>query len=157
MNIFYLHSDVTVAAKMHCDKHVVKMILETAQMLTSVQHRYGNTNMTYKPTHVNHPSTRWAGDNKTHYQWLWRLGMELCAEYTRRYGKVHKTQAFLEGELKQPPEGMPTIKWSQPPQCMPDEYKVEGDSITAYRNYYVGAKSYMARWKNSQRPEWMPA
>jgi len=156
MNIFYLDRNTEIAAKYHCDKHVVKMILETAQILTSVQHRYGNTNTTYRPTHVKHPSTVWAGDNDHHYIWLWKLGMELCKEYTKRYGKTHKTQSILEGELRHAPKEMPRLGWWNPPQCMPDEYKVE-DTVEAYRNYYRGAKAYMAKWKNTQQPEWMVA
>jgi hypothetical protein len=80
LNIFYLDNDPEIAAKYHCDKHVVKMILETAQVLTAVKHRYGETDTTYKCTHKNHPSTKWAGDRTLHYVWLWKLGIELCRE-----------------------------------------------------------------------------
>lgn len=154
MNIFYLSNNPADAAKQHCDKHVVKMILETAQILTSVQHRYGNLETTYKSTHKNHPSTLWAGDSTFHYMWLWKLGIELCIEYTLRYGKVHKTQALLENELCAPPGTMPSNGWVPPPKCMPDEYKVE-DTVESYRNYYRGAKAYMAVWKYSDKPTFM--
>jgi hypothetical protein len=154
MNIFYLSDNPVEAAKLHCDKHVVKMILETAQILTSVHHRHGNINTTYKCTHKNHPSTLWAGDSVLHYRWLQRLGIELCIEYTLRYGRVHKTQALLEGELAEPPATMPDNGWVPPPACMPDEYKVE-DTIESYKNYYRGAKAHMAVWKYSVKPEFM--
>ena len=154
MNIFFVAADPYVAAGMMCDKHVVKMILETAQMLTSVYHRYGITDTTYKPTHVNHPSTVWAGDSASNYNWLVAHGNGLCSEYTRRYGKVHKTQAVLDA-LSNPPNGIPEIGITPMPQCMPDEYKVVGDTIAAYRKYYRGAKAYMAKWKTGNMPEWM--
>ena len=38
MNIFVLDKDPHIAAQMHCDRHVPKMIVESAQML-STAHR----------------------------------------------------------------------------------------------------------------------
>jgi len=155
MNIFYLDSDVTACAYYHNDKHVVKMILETCQILAAVHHRYGNHNVTYKETHKNHPSTRWAGDSNTQYYWLHALGMALCKEYTSRYGKVHKCQQYLEGELFKLPDGLPLNDvWTPPPQCMNDEYK-DPDTIKAYQNYYRGAKAYMSKWKHGDVPPFM--
>ncbi len=153
MNIFYLHRDPMMAAKYHCDRHVVKMILETAQILSAVHYRYGLT-APYRETHKNHPSTRWAGDTWHNYVWLWSLGMELCFEYTRRYKRRHKCQDLLENELKFAPKGIPTGVFSDPPQCMPDECKKE-DTVEGYRNYYRMKKKEMAVWKYSEKPEWM--
>lgn len=154
MNIFYLHHSPIQAAKAHCDKHVVKMILESAQILSCVHHRYGSVVPgMYKATHANHPSTRWAGDSETHYYWLYEMAMALCREYTARYGKVHKTQAVLEA-LINCPDGMSTLPMVQPPQCMPPDCQVPGNTVKAYQNYYNKHKSYMAKWNYSQAPEW---
>lgn len=135
MNIFYLHPDPVVCAELHCDKHVVKMILESAQILCAVHHRHGSwSDNMYAPTHVKHPSTLWAGDSASNYAWLWHLAMALCAEYTKRYGKVHKTQALLT-QLEQAPLMLADLGISEPPQCMPDECKAD-TALDAYRIYY---------------------
>lgn len=156
MNIFYLSDDPVEAAQMHCDKHVCKMIIETAQMMSTIHHRYGRDNPPYKPTHAKHPSTVWAGDNTRHYDWMRALGLELCREYTKRYGKVHKTEAIIKC-LWKAPQGMPTLVWQDPPQCMDIEYKVEGDTIAAYRNYYIRAKARFAKWAHmTKAPAWWP-
>lgn len=154
VNIFYLDSDLRTAASYHCDKHVVKMILETTQVLSAVYHRYG-ADAPYKETHKNHPSTKWAGDSSANYVWLHLLGIALCREYTKRYGKIHKCEQYLNNELRDPPPGIPHVEFCAPPQCMPDEYKVEGDTVAAYRNYYRGAKSSIAKWKYSDAPQFM--
>jgi hypothetical protein len=155
MNIFFLDADPVKAAEMHCDKHVCKMIIETAQMMSSVQARYGLENPPYKPTHQKHPSTLWSGDNTLHYAWLRALGLSLCREYTKRYNKIHKTEAIIKGLWSAPP-GMPTGEWSNPPQCMPDECKMD-DTVGAYRNYYVIAKAKFAKWAHATKaPQWWP-
>lgn len=155
MNIFFLDRDPKEAAKFHCDRHVVKMILETAQILSAVHDRYGtHKEGMYKPTHKNHPSTLWAGDSEANYYWLLLLGYALCGEYTRRYGKVHKTEAILLDKLYAPPKNIPKKPFVDPPQCMPDECKAE-DTIEAYQNYYRMKKAYMAKWKNTDNPKFM--
>ena len=96
MNIFVLDECPIISAQMQCDKHVVKMPLETAQMLCSVWHRYGlGDKVPYREAHKNHPCTLWAGDSAENYEWLWHHGMELCFEYTRRYNKIHKCQQVI--------------------------------------------------------------
>ena len=100
MNIFYLDRDPVVAAKMHCDKHVVKMILESAQML-STAHRvldgdeYADERGLYKMAHKNHPSTIWVRTSTDNYMWLNRLFGALCKEYTYRYNKQHSSQKHI--------------------------------------------------------------
>ena len=97
MNIFRVDEDPVKSAQMLCDKHIVKMPLETAQMLCSVFYRYdfGHIVM-YKEAYKNHPCTRWAGDSKENYRWLVKHGLELCREYTRRYDKIHKCQDVMK-------------------------------------------------------------
>ena len=121
MNIFYLHKDPDICATYHCDKHVLKMIIEYAQLL-STAHRlldgvesrgssksgktqvrvwtldYKRDTLIYKASHVNHPSNIWVRSSSEHYMWLWKLWHYLCVEYTNRYGKVHLTWKKLRGE-----------------------------------------------------------
>ena len=154
MNIFYLDADPRVAARMMCDKHVVKMILESAQLLSTAHHELGtaNENM-YKPTHKNHPSAVWARASYENYVWLAEHALALCDEYNIRYGKVHKTEHMLVNDLFDPPDNIPRLGFTEPPKCMPDEFKVK-DVVESYRRYYVGAKARFAKWKLGNEPVW---
>ena len=156
MNIFYLDRDPVKCAMMHCDKHVVKMILEYAQLLSTAHHEIdGDPSIDcYKATHKNHPSAVWARENRSNYQWLWQLLNNLLVEYTFRYGKIHKTErSGIFENLRQLPHELRGGKFTDPPQCMPD-YCKDDDAVIAYRNYYIREKSYMARWKNTDSPPW---
>jgi len=162
MNIFYLDRDPEIAAQMMCDKHVVKMILESAQML-STAHRvldgddYANKKGLYKSTHKNHPCTIWTRFSGMNYLWLYEHMRALMDEYTYRYDKHHKTER-LNGPLFEPPNN---ITWknrggtsfTDPPQCMPEECK-EDDTVSAYQTYYILEKSGFAAWKRRGEPLW---
>lgn len=150
MNIFYLHQEPVVAANYLHDKHVVKMILESAQILCTVYARYGQS-APYKPTHQNHPSVVWAGDTVQQYQWLFRHAWELCNVYRRTYGRTHACEAVLRG-LERPPAGLHRAGWVQPPQCMPEEFHTPGDSVAAYRKYYLARKVVQSRWTRRDVP-----
>lgn len=148
MNIFYLHRDPVKAAQIQYDKHVVKMILESAQMLCTAHHVYGNPDdVPYKQAHLNHPSTIWARRSRTTYMWLYDHMIALGKEYTKRYGKEHLTIIKCRDFLSTPPVHIQGDEWVEPPQCMPDQYKVPGCSITAYWNYYEGEKYSVASKK----------
>jgi hypothetical protein len=150
MNIFYLDTCPIRAAQQQCDKHVVKMILESAQMLSTAHHEFGSDRAVYKSTHKNHPSTVWARECTANYRWLYAHMMALGDEYTRRYGKTHLTIEKCKEALSAPPEGMPwNIDHTPPPQCMPDEYK-RYDAVEAYRLYYISkADTIDMRWTNA--------
>ena len=154
MNIFYLHQSPYIAAKVQYNKHVVKMILESAQMLCTAHHVYGNEeqklNEPYKQAHLNHPSTIWTRQCRANYRWLYLHMLALGYEYTKRYGKTHASIIKCEKFLNVPPVHIPDGDFCEPPQAMPDEYKVEGDSITAYWNYYEGEK-YKIKGKNEKK------
>ena len=154
MNIFFLDEDPTMSAQYHVDKHVVKMILETAQLLCGVHHATApdNTYVPYKLSHKNHPCSIWARTSLSNYLYLCELGLELCKEYTYRYGKRHKSQDVIEWCLINKPN-VPDVEFTEPAKAMPDEYKV-GDVVQSYRNYYMGAKSGFATWKNREKPFW---
>lgn len=153
MNIFLLDWDVQKCAKYHCDKHVVKMILETAQLLCSAHHvTDSKLEIPYKLAHKNHPCSIWVRESLSNYFYLCELGLELCKEYTYRYGKRHKSQDVIEwcvtNLVKICDKGI-----TEPPKAMPDEYKTK-DVIQSYRNYYIGAKKEFAYWKKRDIPTW---
>lgn len=158
MNIFYLSNDVDECAKFHVNKHVVKMILESAQLLSNAHHMLDGDQVIkpiYKLTHKNHPSAIWVRTSKAHYVWLWELLRSLCKEYTFRYGKVHKVEREdLLTILKEPPGNIPDVGWlTDPTPAMPDQYKVD-TAVQSYRNYYMGDKRGFAVWKNRPQPTW---
>ena len=159
MNIFYLNGDPKIAAIEHNDKHCVKMISEYAQML-SIAHREidgderADKLSMYKRIHTNHPCTVWTRANDKHYNWLYQLFIALSDEYSYRYEKKHTTDSLLRGALANPPFNIPkNLKFNEPPQCMPDKYKCN-DTITAYRNFYMGDKSHFCKWKKREIPVW---
>ena len=144
MNIFYLHRDPKKAARYQYNKHVVKMILESAQMLCTAHHHYDeDTDVPYKKAHYNHPSTKWVRQSDEHYDWLYNHMLELGNEYTKRYGKEHLSITKCKWILWERPYGIPSIGFTQPPQAMPDEYK-DPCSVQAYWNYYIGDKFNIA-------------
>jgi hypothetical protein len=159
MNIFYLHPDPLTAAQMHCDKHCVKMILETAQMLCTAHRALdgddsADYNGMYKTAHLNHPSTRWVRDSWDQYEWTYKLFEALCDEYSKRYNKIHQSDKKLRHILDTVPYFIKPNGFREPPQCMPDQYKVPDDSVQAYRNYYIGEKASFAKWQYSEIPNW---
>lgn len=151
--------DVEKNAQYHCDKHVVKMILETAQLLCGVHHMtahdtdQGTLQIPYKLSHKNHPCAIWARESLTNYLYLGELGLELCREYTHRYGKKHKSQEIIEWCLLNKPQ-IQDVGFTTPPKAMPEEYKTE-DVIESYRKYYLGAKKTFLSWKEREVPEWV--
>lgn len=155
MNIFYVDTDPRIAARSLCDKHVVKMILESAQMLCTAHHVSGGvyvSNMPYKATHKNHPSNIWVRKSFNHYIWLYDHFNWLCEEYTYRYGKTHKTEEYAWLLIRTPL--LPMCDFFDPPQCMPDEYKLP-DTVDAYRNYYKHGKSHLLKYTKREMPEWL--
>ena len=153
MNIFILDRDPSLAAEYHCDKHVVKMIVESAQIMsTALQQLYGIDERLYKPTHVKHPCVIWAMESQQNIVWLWRLSFWLCMEYTRRYEKNHKSRGVLEviaprlTEL--PNNGLTPFPQVVPPDC------VSYDSVEAYRKYYAEYKFEFATWTKRKVPDW---
>ncbi len=150
MNIFVLHREPEIAASMACDRHVVKMILETAQMMCTVVVAHGH-DAPYRATHAKHPCTIWAGESMANWNWLIDYGMALCEEYTKRYGKTHKSQAVIEYCAKRHIE-LPKIPQTPFAQAMPPQYRNEC-VVTAYRDYYHGEKAGFATWK-TKTPSW---
>ena len=154
MNIFYLDSDPVLCASMHCDKHVVKMMCEYAQLM-STAHRIldGDSDVLYKASHVNHPSNLWVRSSIHHYIWLYRMWAALSDEYTKRYNKVHASWDKLGTILAAAPKAIPKRGWIEPPECMPGEVKLN-NVRESYRNYYRIEKRKFAKWAYSAVPDW---
>ena len=177
MNIFYLSKDPVQAAEWMVDRHVVKMILESAQLL-STAHRILDGRETvgksasgrnvkrwilsdarepvlYDATHINHPSAIWARQSVENYNWLSDHFYALMNEYTHRYNKQHKCYGELSYMLSSPPHNLKEYDMTAMPSAMADEYKISDDPIVNYRNYYKIGKARMHKWKNRQPPEWI--
>ena len=152
MNIFIIDWDQVTCAQWHNDKHVVKMPLETCQMLSSVHHRYQG-DAPYKPFSPKHGCTLWAGQTVENYRWLWKLGVCLCKEYTYRFDKYHDCGRIL-AMLRCPPVGLTARGFTKPYQAMPDEYKTS-DTITAYQDYYIYEKARFSVWRKRPTPPFM--
>lgn len=176
MNIFYLSDSTKTCAEYHVDRHVVKMCIEYAQLLSTAHRVLDGTeyfdktvngrkiirwilpdereSLLMKSTHQRHPSALWCRESKRNYQWLYNLWKDLLSEYTYRYGKVHAC-ARLSEILASPPKNISEDKFTEPTPAMPDNYKVLNDSVQSYRNYYLGDKTRMFSWKNRNIPFWI--
>jgi hypothetical protein len=162
-------------ARWHCDKHVVKMILETTQLLYTA-HWYvaisKGTLPTFKtaPTHsreprmhgylpVNnpsHPSALWARQSAEHYEWLSIFGLALCNEYRHRFSnKKHSCENHLRWLYQNLPPGLERNGFRDPPLAMPDEYKVSKNAVVSYRTYYKKGKTAILKYSGRHRPHWL--
>ena len=179
MNIFILDNDPVTAAQMQCDKHVPKMIVESAQMLSTVHRMLDGTmerrlsksgkvrvqywkldddreDVLYKACHFNHPSTIWTRESIYNYKWHYEHFCALCDEYTHRYGKTHMTDSKLRKELYYIPNNMPKTKMTQfklamksNPECMLE------CPIESYRAFYQTKQHrFNMVWSKRKVPEW---
>jgi hypothetical protein len=152
MNVFILDKDLATSVEYHCDKHVIKMILEAAQIASTVHWETGGEGP-YKSTHVNHPLVRWACSSLAAYRYVVKYGLQLCKEYTYRYGKIHKTQEKLEW-LKTNEPDVPKVG-TKFQIIVADDCKVKGDEVTSYRKYYIKYKFHILSWKKRPEPPWL--
>jgi len=158
------------------DKHVVKMILETAQLLSTAHRLLDGTEsidtssgrkkrvytlpderdaVLYSATHANHPSAVWARQSVENYNWLVDHLFALSDEYTYRYGKTHLTITKLGVAIAAPPLNLKEWDMTPMPSCMDEQYKIGEDPIANYRNYYKYGKASMHSWKKREVPEWI--
>jgi len=183
VNIFYLDNNPKVCAEMHCDKHVVKMIIEYAQLMSTahrvldgyeeIEKRYVQGSLParwrnvrvwrhpesymdkglMKASHINHPSNIWLRKSKENYTWLLKMWLHLLAEYTHRYGKQHACEKYIDF-LYTAPKNIPIAPFAQPTPAMPDECKILGDSLASYHKYYIDKKVSFAKWTKRETPIW---
>ncbi len=170
MNIFYLDKDPEKSAEIMSNKHVIKMILESAQLLC-ITHRVLDgkqgyqlsksgrlrkywfhldrikENNLYKATHINHPCSKWVRESSENYKWMYEHFLALCYEYQERYHKTHASYIKLNSIVKDLPKNIPIKEFTEPPQAMPDKYR-SSSSITAYHNYYRSEKLFTEEDRN---------
>ena len=181
MNIFALDLDPVTAARYHVSRHVVKMIVEVSQLLSTAHRILDGTSeqrltktgrrstawrlgdaresILYKATHINHPSAIWCRETSGNYIWLQSLLVALCKEYTYRYGKIHKCETDgLVKALEQVPSNIPKGDMTPVRLAMPDEYKTS-DFVESYRNYYRSGKTHLHNWSGRvngrDQPAWI--
>ena len=159
MNIFILDEDPVKAAQMHCNKHVIKMILESAQMLSAAHHIAGEgdyKDQLYKMTHRNHPCTEWAYVASGNYIWLFNLFRALLDEYEYRYGRVHESSKLVPLLEKKP-------KWISDSVRSPFRIAISNDydisnrenAVEAYREYYkLKSQQMTMEWPPERVPDW---
>ncbi len=179
MNLFILNRNPVIAAQDQCDKHVVKMIVESAQMLSTVHRmldgietkrpsKSGKTmakyfelsddreDVLYKAVHFNHPCTVWSRESMHNYRWHYKHFIALCDEYTYRYGKVHSSDTKLREHLEQLPNNIPVTKMTEfklamksNPECMLE------CPVESYRAFYhTKQHRFKMDWTKRKIPEW---
>lgn len=159
MNIFVLDKDPQLAAQYHCDKHVVKMVLETAQIISTALkgNKIYNALGLYKPTHANHPCVRWAMDNNNNLHWLLTFGVCLSKEYTHRYGKEHKSAEIIFKVSRAFMNLHWDVGFTEPKsfvKCVPEKYRYL-PAVEAYKKYYLEEKAKFAKYTNRKLPHFM--
>lgn len=151
MNIFVLDLDPVIAAQSQANKHVIKMILESAQLLCA---HFEPGTAPYKRTHFNHPCAVWTRESKYNYEWLLKHAFALSDEYTYRYGKTHKSKAVIKWCSENYLHTLPDIKMTNFAQAMPDKYK-NPNVVRAYRGYYIEEKKHILDYTKRQPPVWL--
>ena len=146
MNIFYFTHNIVLNSKLLDDKRLVKMILETTQLLSNALYCNGEKSP-YKPTHLKHPCTIWASKSSGNWNWLRDYGLALAKEYTNRYNKIHKCEDIIRS-MKY--SQISDNKFYEPTQCMPNQYKCT-KSTKAYIKYYIGEKFNPAYFKHCDK------
>lgn len=166
MQIFFLSRSAKEAAQMACDKHVVKQIIETAQILSTVWFKvHGSKHKLYhqlgwlcKPwPNKKHPSILWVEASRANYAWTVQYWGALLSEYTNRYHKFHKFQTMHDNLVTMIPDPSLVsddfVPMSPEYQALPVELKDE-DPVVAYRAYYKRDKARFAKWAHSETPTW---
>lgn len=153
VNIFILDRDIETCARYHCDQHVSKMILESVQLLCTSLNKQGYTTP-YRSTHVHHPCVLWLQESHTNWRWLRDLALALNREYRFRYQREvdHASIAVLAAM-----DGLTYVDCglTEFAQAMPEQYKVRGNAVRAYRAFYRGEKARFATWTRRAAPRWM--
>lgn len=157
MNIFLLSRSLVENARSHCDKHIVKMPVESVQMLCTALHlttdlRHVKVKM-YKPVHPGHPCSVWVRASLDNWLYLKRLSLELCGEYTRRYGKTHSCEELVRALPNPSIESVGLTPFARAVKDY-DDLRALPDPVACYRHYYVRDKRLIARWDHSEVPEW---
>lgn len=156
MQIFYLDTNLKHSVRYHVNKHVVKMPIESAQVLCTVLRERGEADMSYKSVYRNHPITRWADSNMLNFHWLNLYGLALCKEYRYRWNRVHATESVLANiyQFTMHYGGIGSTFYNEPPMCVSARFKVLS-LVNAYRAYYLATKSRLFEWSRRPTPYWI--
>ena len=153
MNIFVTDQNPKICAMSLCDKHAVKMILESGQMLSTAHRLCNGSTDVYKTAYQNHPCTIWTRQTDANYMWHLELFVHMCAEYQYRYKKIHTTYSKLINQLLTIPSGIPNGELTPFPCCMPDEYKISSNVFHNYR-WFICNKPFPRVWTKRSPPFW---
>jgi len=181
MNIFILDDNPVKAAQLQCDKHVVKMVLESAQMLSTAHRMLDGTvekrpsksgkrmvnyykhpdpvmdEQLYKAVHFNHPCTVWTMQTTANYRWHYTHFIALCNEYKYRYGKEHLTDTKMRRVLAKYPDNLPRKKLTPFALAMQHQPQCinRDDPVQSYKDYYITKQSnFKMVWSKREIPEW---
>lgn len=161
MNIFVTSECPEQSARWLCDKHCIKMLLESTQLLCTAYHEQGKQ-APYKPSHRNHPSSIWTRMSYDNFQWLIAHAHGISDEYTVRYGKTHKSKAVLEWcednvhLLSFDTQDLTPFAIAIAEDCICRTHP-DFESMTAiekYRQYILLDKKHIHAWKKNQ-PWWI--
>jgi hypothetical protein len=156
MNIFHLDEDFEQSAAYHIDKHIVKIPLECAQMLSTANRSLG-LNEGYRSAYLNHPMTVWSRTCIENWLWMKSYALTLNEEWRFRYDHSHNHKAIqMILSLTEPLGLLPSLgRITLHPLCMPEYCQIPGNTVESYRNYYILEKSKIASWKSPRtQPEW---
>ncbi len=174
MNLFFLSYSIEEIAKFHCDKHVVKMLLELVQMLYTAHHCCESVlpANSYRIASKNHPMCIWIRTSESNYRFGTQLAIELSKEYTYRYNKVHSCDSHLDWLSHNVPyigdkqwlikpdtifandSKITNLGLTPVPLCMPPDVMNTTSVVRSYRNYYITYKKSFTLWKNRPIPHW---
>lgn len=152
MNIFVLDRDIPRCARYHCDQHVSKMILESVQIVCTALRKKG-FEPPYRPTHGKHPCVLWVEESYDNLEWLAELASALNREYRYRYQRENDHASI---KVLRAVDGMRYARagLTEFAQAMPDDYKVPGNAVSAYRAFYQAEKAAFATWTRRMPPPW---
>lgn len=155
MNVFVLDEDKQLAAQYHCDKHVVKMVTETAQLLSSAYYYTGEKYWApYKLSHANHPWALWTRETEMNWVWLCEFGIALYNEYKYRYYNRTHSAGEVILQMKSVTPSLPQGDLTRMPLCMPDSCKRD-TTVASYRAYYNEYKTHLFSWTGRETPFWV--
>lgn len=166
MNIFILDREPWTAAQYHCDKHLGKMILEGAQMLSTALYELNRqayqglaaVDGIYKPTHVNHPCSIWVRQSMFNAEWLVDLCISLDLVRRDQGKKKHASLAVvLNAYDRLLLASFPNKDITPFALAMPETFsKGTIDPVEAYRDYYASkAEQFPLTYQGREMPEWL--
>ena len=161
MNRFLINYSPELCARDMCDKHVVKMPLEEAQMLCTTVRlhapEYAEEAGLYRAVHQKHPCTIWAGQTRANYLYSLDMFREMCREYTYRYGKVHASWRLYDA-LVDAAQYVPDGNITPHPECFSEHTDLKSGRpwpIQSYRKFYMTKqKRFKMVWTKRDMPEW---